>query len=350
MGSRAQDESRFQRLEELVRRAQTRGASALDAGELEELPQLYRFASSRLAQLDTAGSQPAHLERWSRLVSRAHGVLYRNLEPRSGSLLARTGRFLLQTSPRTIREEWRLVAASLALFYALAIVAFLAVRSDLDLSYSLLSAEAVEREIAQLAQTGPDRPFLGNFTFGIGSSSLVAGAILANNITVSVIFFGSALLPPLYLWLLARNALMLGTYTAVAGHWDQAWNISSIVWCHGVIELQMIVLAGAAGLVLVRGMLASGPWSRRHAMKLEAARAWALFAPVAPALVVAAFIEAFVSPHAPLGARMGIAVLTLAVLVVWAVFGGRSAAVTSSAGAPPAMPRAAEPPSGPRAH
>ena len=45
--------------------------------------------------------------------------------------------------------------------------------------------------------------------------------------------------------------------------------ISSILWCHGTIELQMIALAGMAGLVLIRAWIAPGPWSRARAMALE---------------------------------------------------------------------------------
>ena len=79
----------------------------------------------------------------------------------------------------------------------------------------------------------------------------------------AVLFFATSLLPPIYLILLCTNALMLGTYIAVAGHWDQAGAISSILWCHGVLEIQAIVLAGTAGLCLVRAWVRPGPWSRK---------------------------------------------------------------------------------------
>jgi uncharacterized membrane protein SpoIIM required for sporulation len=119
------------------------------------------------------------------------------------------------------------------------------------------------------------------------------------------------------------NGLMLGTYTAVAAHWGQGLAISSILWCHGVLEIQAIVLAGAAGLVLVRAWIAPGPWSRRHAMSLESARAWRLLAPVFPMLFVAGTIEGFVSPHAPTEVRVAVAVLTGIGLVAWIALGGR---------------------------
>jgi uncharacterized membrane protein SpoIIM required for sporulation len=145
---------------------------------------------------------------------------------------------------------------------------------------------------------------------------------MANNIWVSVLFFGTALVPPLYAFVLATNALMLGTYFGVASHWDQALAIGSILACHGTLELQMIILAGAAGLVLVRGLIAPGPWSRRHALQLGARRAWCLMAPVFPLLVISGLIEGYVSPHAGLFVRLATAGVTGALLVLWVLLGG----------------------------
>jgi len=76
--------------------------------------------------------------------------------------------------------------------------------------------------------------------------------------------------------------------------------------------------------VLARAWLRPGPWSRGHAMALESRRAWALVAPAIPFLFVAGLIEGYVSPHAPLPARLATAALTGLVLAAWAL-GGRAA-------------------------
>ena len=144
-----------------------------------------------------------------------------------------------------------------------------------------------------------------------------------HNIFVGLLFFANALFPPAYLLLLCSNALMLGTYTAVAGHWGQAGSISSILWCHGALELQAIVLAGTAGLVLVRGFLQPGSWSRLHALNLGTRSAMRVFAPTVPILVVAGLIEGFVSPHATLPVRLAVAVCSGTLLLAWVLLCGR---------------------------
>jgi uncharacterized membrane protein SpoIIM required for sporulation len=116
---------------------------------------------------------------------------------------------------------------------------------------------------------------------------------------------------------------MLGTYTALAWHWGQAGSISNVLWCHGVLEIQALVIAGAAGLVLLRAVVAPGPWSRGHAMALAGRRAWRMFAPIFPLLFAAGLIEGNLSPALEPAARTAVSVTTGALLLAWLLLGGR---------------------------
>jgi len=328
--------ARIAALRTLLERAESGGLDVLPSREVLDLFRLYRYASSQLARLRTrAGSSNGEAgaasgagaaeERMRALVARAHAIVHRDLERDRRGLVERAFEFLLDEVPRAIRGEWKVVLASFALVYGLAVVSYLAVRRDLDVAWSLMSPQAVAQEIGQLEATAQGEAFRGNFTFGLGRSPETAGWIMTHNMSVGILFFGSGLIPPLFLILLGVNGLMLGTYTAVAAHWGQALSISSILWCHGVLEIQAIVLAGAAGLVLVRAWIAPGPWSRRHAMQIESAKAWRLLAPVFPMLFVAGMIEGFVSPHAPTGVRVAVASVCAVVIAAWVGLGGRLA-------------------------
>jgi uncharacterized membrane protein SpoIIM required for sporulation len=313
----------LQRLHTLLARPQ-RLADWSDS-DLLALPRLYRHACTRLAQLEQDGENPRLAAETRALIARAHGLLFSGESGATTPWPARALQLFLHTAPRAIRAEWKLLACSFALLYGLAAVAWIAVGRDLDLAYSLLQPQVVEHEIEQLAALEAGQSFRGNFSFGLGESPLTAGWIMLHNIGVGILYFASALLPPLYLYLLATNALMLGTYTAVAGHWGQAGAISSILWTHGVLEIQSLVLVGTAGLVLVRAWVRPGAYTRAHAMVRESARALELFAPVFPLLVLAGLIEGFVSPHAPLAVRLAVAVSSALLLVAWVALGGRTA-------------------------
>lgn len=311
------------RLRTLLGRARTGGVRALDEEELRALPALYRFASGLYARLEAQGTEPGTLEATGDLVRRTHALLYRDLERAPRSRLRGVFELLWVEAPQALRAEWKLLALTLVFFYGLAVLAYAAVSHNLELAFSLLDPQVVAGQIEQLRNTPAGEPFQGNFTFGLGESPQVAGWILAHNMGVALLFFASGLVTPFFVYMLATNALMVGTYTAVAAHWDQGAAISSILWCHGAIELQALVLAGLAGLVLVRAWIAPGPWSRTHAMKLESRRALRILAPVLPMLFVAGLIEGFISPHAPTAVRLTVAVATGAAFVGWAVFAGR---------------------------
>lgn len=323
MRTAKEDLQKLERLRSLLERSSGRGLRGLDADELVELPRLYRFASSLYARLETSGADPGATATTRDLVRRGHAVLYRRAGAGAAPWYAKLARLLMVDSPRALRAEWRLLAFTFGFFYTLAIAAYVAVSQHLELAFTLLDPAAVASEIAQLEATKSGEPFRGNFTFGFGESPQIAGWIMAHNMQVSVIFFASGLVLPLFLFLLASNALMLGTYTAVAAHWDQGWEISSILWCHGTLELQAIVIAGLAGLLLVRPWIDPGPWSRAHAMRLGSRRALHVLAPVFPMLFVAGLIEGFVSPHASTPVRLGIAALTGVGFLLWLVFAGR---------------------------
>lgn len=312
------------RLAELVARVERRGARTLQAREVEELPRLYRMGCDELAAREARVGASESTRALRELLARAHGVLYAPADVAADGPVRRALRFLFEESPRTIRAEWRMGLALLAAFYGLSLAAGWAVANDIGLAYALLDPQTVEVTVEQLRDTAEGEPFRGNFTFGVGDSPRTAGWILAHNISVSILFFASALVPPLFVLLLAKNALMVGAYTALAGHWGQAGAISSILWCHGVVELQMIVLAGMAGLVMVRAWWMPGPWTRGHAMRIETRRAWALLAPTLPLLFLSGLNEGYVSPHAPFAVRLAVAIGTGLALTAWIALGGRT--------------------------
>jgi len=318
-----EERQRLKRLNQILGEAKRGGVRHLTAKQLRLLPALYRYASSVLARLEARDADTRTLENVRLLLLKAHGLLYRDLEHSTEPWLVRAWNFFMVDCPRQVRAEWKLLGGTFLLLYGLALISFFAVREDLSLAYSFLNPEMVDSEIEQLRETEEGQPFRGNFTFGLEDSASAGGYIMGNNMKVGVIFFAVGLVPPLFLLLMAVNGMMLGTYTAVAGHWGQAGAISSILWCHGTLELQAFVFAGAGGMILLRAWVAPGAWSRKEAMRIESQRALRILAPMFPMLFAAGLIESYVSPHAPTGVRYAVAIITGVMLVAWMLFAGR---------------------------
>jgi uncharacterized membrane protein SpoIIM required for sporulation len=318
-----EDQKKLQELRTLLTRSRGRKLRNLNESELRALPRLYRFVSSLLSRLQTQGNAPGTLNQAEELLRRSHAVLYQGTGQENKPWYRKLYELFTVHSPRALRAEWRLFGFTLIVFYSISIGSYVAVSQQLELAFSLFDPGSVATEISQLEATEPGEPFRGNFVFGEEDSARIAGWIMAHNMGVCLLFFASGLLAPFFVYLLTTNAIMLGVYTAVAAHWGQAGAISSILWCHGVLEIQAIVIAGMAGLILLRAWIAPGAWSRTYAMQLELPRALHVLAPAFPMLFVAGLIEGFISPHAPTNLRMLVAVITGIAFLSWLFLAGR---------------------------
>ncbi|MGQ0720415.1 MAG: stage II sporulation protein M [Candidatus Eiseniibacteriota bacterium] len=275
--------------------------------ELREFWRLYRAATSRLAALQAEGRSDEEAWYLNRLVGAAHAVLYRSARERSAGREAIA--FLSRGWPARVRAELRLVGLAAALFaaggaagafYAARDPGFLGLVAPPELIASVERGEMWTGEILSVA------PAASSFLF-------------ANNLTVAVAAFALGITGGLgTAWLLAMNGVMLGAIAWSVGAAGMAADFWGFVVPHGVLELPAIFFSGAAGLVLARGMLFPGarPWSR--AVPAAARDALALFAGCAPVLLVAAGIEAWVSPESwPFAAKAALGAVLGAGLVAW---------------------------------
>lgn len=128
-------------------------------------------------------------------------------------------------------------------------------------------------------------------------SSVVSVGILANNIAVSLaafvvgIFFGLGTF-----YLIALNGLMLGGIFAFTHQHGLAGELLKFVTAHGVVELSVICLAGAAGVMLGESLIRPTHGTRRESFQYATARTGRLLILCALLLIGCGFIEGYISP------------------------------------------------------
>jgi uncharacterized membrane protein SpoIIM required for sporulation len=133
--------------------------------------------------------------------------------------------------------------------------------------------------------------------FNVVPSSVLSVGILANNITVSIfafavgIFFGLGTF-----YIIATNGLMLGGLFAFTHQHGMAGELLKFVLAHGVVELSVICLAGAAGMMLGEALIRPTHATRRESFQHAASKAGKLLLLCALLLVVCGFIEGYLSP------------------------------------------------------
>lgn len=88
------------------------------------------------------------------------------------------------------------------------------------------------------------------------------------------------------------------------------------IWQHGTLEISSIIIAGAAGLTLGKGLIFPGTFSRIDAFKISALRGLKIFTGIAPIIILAAFIEGFITRHTEISNYVRIMVIGLSLTFI----------------------------------
>jgi uncharacterized membrane protein SpoIIM required for sporulation len=126
---------------------------------------------------------------------------------------------------------------------------------------------------------------------------LASSAILTNNISVSFATFALGITAGLgTVWMMLLNGLLMGVVSVACWREGMSLLLWSFVAAHGVLELPAIFIAGGAGFGIARGLLFPGSLPRRESLVRAGAQSVRLVLGTIPMLLIAGFVEGFISP------------------------------------------------------
>ncbi len=304
----------WERLEALVSAASTKGVPAQSADELRELALLYRAATTDLAAAQSRDYSEELRGYLNRLVARAYSIVHAS---QADAGWVRVARFYRTTLPREIRRSAGIITATSTLFVLAWIVSYWLVSIHPLNAYALLP----EAEIPVITKSLHN----SNFAFDRAMAPAMSSEIITNNIRVAMLAFaGGMTLGILTIWEILNTGLMVGGTGALFASHGFGSDFWATIAPHGVIELTSIQIAGAAGLLLTKAIVAPGRLRRSDALRENAKRAGVLMTGVASFLVVAGTIEGFITPQRTSELfRFSVGGLTAILLYGYFIFAGR---------------------------
>jgi uncharacterized membrane protein SpoIIM required for sporulation/uncharacterized RDD family membrane protein YckC len=315
----ARKSARWQEFQVLADRVSRTGLDALTARELPDFAARYREVAADLARARTYGADAGTLAQLERLVAAGHSALYRV----DRQTWRRMWQLISHDCPAAIIESWRYVALAFLVFTIPALGGYAVLRDRPGLAAELIPDTMLERAEAGAGREAQGRGYV--LTPG-AERPVMATSIIVNNVRVAFACFAFGIVFGIgSLLALAYNGLELG---AVSGHFANA-GLLGYLWTfvlgHGALELFSIWVAGAAGFLLGRALIAPGELPRKDAIVLAGRRAVRMIGAVVVLLIVAGTIEGFISSSAlSFTGRAMVSGGSLAFLLVYLLNGART--------------------------
>ncbi len=314
MGDRlaTQQAHRWDEFHRLAERAARRGLDSFTPAELPDFAARYREVAADLARARTYRAEPATIGHLERLVAAGHNALYRDERMSWRSIWHTVSRDF----PGAVLQQRRMVLLACLVFMGPALSGYALMRDR-----PALAAELLPEVMLRRAEAGRSRAKEGRKYVEVAWANRPAAAsfIITNNVRIAMsCFAGGIFLGIGSLVLLAFNGLALGTFAGHFANQGLLGYLLEFIVGHGVLELFAIWVAGAAGFLLGRSIIAPGELSRGDALMVNGRIAVRMVGATVVLLTIAGMIEGFLSTAG--GGLVGRVAAGLGSLVFLAVY------------------------------
>lgn len=243
------------------------------------------------------------------LASKIYLGIYKNKKEETSRIF----RFWKTELPLVIRKHHREVLFAFLIFMLFAFIAAFSASHDQGFVRGILGDDYVEMTEDNIGKGDP---------FGVykdSESFMMFVKIALNNIQVSfLVFIAGFLLSLGSVWFLLVNGVMVGAFQYYFFAKGLGWDSVLVIWIHGTLEISSIILSGAAGFMVGNSILFPGTLTRLHSLKLGTKDGLKLLIGIVPLLIIAAFLEGYVTRYSDMPKPISISILAISfVFVVW---------------------------------
>ena len=196
--------------------------------------------------------------------------------------------FLIWESRKEFRLSFLLFAFSMG-------IGMFSSAMDPDFAQAILGEGYISMTEGNIEAGDPMAVYKDDGAFGMSLG------IIANNLFVAFLtFISGAFFAIGTVGILIRNGVMVGVFQYFFIERGLFWESFLTIWMHGALEISAIVIAGAAGLAMGRGLVFPGTLSRMKSFQFSARRGLKIMLSLVPVFTVAGLIEGFLTRHTEL--------------------------------------------------
>ncbi len=287
---RKEREGSWKELQSLVETIEKKGIKALSAQELTRLPNLYRFTLSSLSVARGVSLDRNLLEYLELLSTRAYYCIYGVHASFGGTVL----KFIFEDFPIAVwNARWRVLLTTLIMLAGALIAYYLTIGNE-EWYYTMVGEGMAGGRNPASATEDLRKGLYDGGELDADDLNYFASGLFSHNSSVGMLSFalGFALGVPTFI-LIFYNGLILGSFVALYASRGLGLDIAAWLSIHGTTELLAIILCGAAGLGVAKGIISPGQKTRLSNLASEGKQAAKVVIGAVLMLLIAALLESF---------------------------------------------------------
>jgi len=214
--------------------------------------------------------------------------IYKNKKSRRSNFVE----FWTDDLPRLIYDARFDLRLSLFIFSLAMAIGMLSCWAEPDFLRTILGDSYVEMTEENIRSGDPMAVYKEAGAFNMFLGITLNNILVAFRTFIMGIFYGIGTIG-----ILLYNGVMLGAFQYFFIEKGLFQESFLAVWLHGSFEISSIVIAGAAGLTMGRGLVFPGTFSRERSFQLAARRGMSLMVGVVPLFIFAGFTESYLTRH-----------------------------------------------------
>lgn len=273
----------------------------------DELADLYLQIINDLSYSKTYYSKSNTTIYLNDLARKAHFYIYKNKKEKSSRLIT----FWKYELPLLFSSYQKEFLLSLIIFLLSAAIGLFSVYKDLDFARVILGDGYVDMTIKNIKIGDPMAVYHQTSAWSMFLT------ITTNNIRVGFISFLGGIFTPIFtIYVLFQNGVMVGTFDGFLLQYGVGLRANSIIWVHGVFEIFVIIVCGAAGLILGNSILFPKTYTRLQSVQKGFKDGLKITFSTLPFFVCAGFLESFVTRYTLMPLPIAICIIVVSLVII----------------------------------